>query len=59
VRRLFAVAAMLAGAVAGAVLVLEVSDVAAIGLAAALLAIVVVAASAASRSRAPWHARRV
>jgi uncharacterized membrane protein YoaK (UPF0700 family) len=58
VRRLLAVGAMLAGAVAGALLVLEVSDVAAIGLAAVLLAIVVVWASAASRSRAQWHAAR-
>jgi uncharacterized membrane protein YoaK (UPF0700 family) len=56
VRRLLAVSAMLGGAVAGAVLVLDVSDVAAIGLAAALLAIVVGCAGAASRSPAPWHA---
>jgi uncharacterized membrane protein YoaK (UPF0700 family) len=56
VRRLLAVAAMLAGAVAGAVLVLDVSDAAALALAAALLAIVVVAAGGRSRSPAPWHA---
>jgi uncharacterized membrane protein YoaK (UPF0700 family) len=58
VRRLLAVAAMLAGAVCGAVLVLEVSTVAALGLAAALLAIVFACASAASRSPAGWHAPR-
>jgi uncharacterized membrane protein YoaK (UPF0700 family) len=56
VRRLLAVGAMLAGAAVGAVLVLEVSNVAALGLAAALLGLVVVCASAASRSPAPWHA---
>jgi uncharacterized membrane protein YoaK (UPF0700 family) len=55
VRRVLAVGAMLAGATAGAVLVLEVSTVAALGLAAALLAIVVVCASAGSRSPAHWH----
>jgi uncharacterized membrane protein YoaK (UPF0700 family) len=54
VRRLSAVVAMLAGAW----LVLEVSDVAALGLAAALLALVLVAAVAGSRSPAPWHAPR-
>ena len=58
VRRLLAVGAMLAGAAVGAVLVLEVSNVAALGLAAALLAIVVVCASAGSRSPAQWHAPR-
>jgi uncharacterized membrane protein YoaK (UPF0700 family) len=58
VRRLLAVGAMLAGAAVGAVLVLEVSDVAALGLAAALLAIVVVCATAGSRSPAQWHAPR-
>jgi uncharacterized membrane protein YoaK (UPF0700 family) len=57
-RRLLAVFAMLAGAVAGALLVLEVSDVAALGLAAALLALVVLWAAAASRSPAAWHAAR-
>jgi uncharacterized membrane protein YoaK (UPF0700 family) len=56
VRRALAVGAMLAGAIAGAALVLEVSNVAALGLAAALLAIVVVCAGAASRSPARWHA---
>jgi uncharacterized membrane protein YoaK (UPF0700 family) len=54
VRRVLAVVAMLAGAVAGALLVLEVSDVAALGLATALLAIVLVAAVAASRAPAQW-----
>ncbi len=58
VRRLFAVAAMLVGAVTGALLVLDVSDVAALGLAACLLSIVVASAIAASRSPAPWHAPR-
>src|SRR3954462_12015397 len=48
-RRLLAVAAMLIGAVLGAVLVLEVSTVAALGLATALLAVVVVCTSVASR----------
>ena len=57
-RRLLAVAAMLAGAVLGAVLVLEVSNVAALGLAAALLAVVVVRAGAGSRSPAQWHTPR-
>jgi len=58
VRRLSAIAAMLAGAVAGAWLVLEVSDLAALGLAIALLSLVLVAAVAGSRSPAPWHAPR-
>jgi uncharacterized membrane protein YoaK (UPF0700 family) len=55
-RRLLAVAAMLAGAVAGALLVLKVSDKAALALAAALLAIVGLWASAAIRAPAAWHA---
>jgi uncharacterized membrane protein YoaK (UPF0700 family) len=58
VRRLLAVAAMLAGAASGAVLVLDVSTVAALGLAAALLVIVVACAIAGSRSLAGWHAPR-
>jgi uncharacterized membrane protein YoaK (UPF0700 family) len=58
VRRLLAVGAMLAGATAGALLVLQVSDVAALALAAALLALVVVCAITASRAPAPWHASR-
>ena len=57
-RRLLAVTAMLAGALAGALLVLEVSSVAALGLAAALLATVVAGAAAASRAPASWHAAR-
>jgi uncharacterized membrane protein YoaK (UPF0700 family) len=58
VRRLLAVSAMLTGAVLGALLVLRVSNVAGLGLAAALLATVVLGASAASRSPAQWHAPR-
>jgi uncharacterized membrane protein YoaK (UPF0700 family) len=57
-RRLLAVVAMLAGAVAGALLVLEVSSVAALGLAAAILAIVVLWTAAADGSPAAWHAAR-
>jgi uncharacterized membrane protein YoaK (UPF0700 family) len=56
IRRLLAVAAMLAGAVAGALLVLEVSSEAALALAAALIAIVGLWASAAVRTAAAWHA---
>jgi uncharacterized membrane protein YoaK (UPF0700 family) len=55
IRRLLAVAAMLAGAVAGALLVLEVSDEAALALAGALLAVVGLSASAAARTPAAWH----
>jgi uncharacterized membrane protein YoaK (UPF0700 family) len=58
VRRLAAVAAMLAGAIAGALLVLRVSDVAALALAATLLAITLAGAAAASRLPAGWHAPR-
>jgi uncharacterized membrane protein YoaK (UPF0700 family) len=58
IRRLLAVAAMLVGAIAGAWLVLQVSNAAALALAAALLAIVVAAAIAGSRAPAPWHAPR-
>ena len=57
-RRLLAVVAMLAGAVAGAVLVLQVSNVAALGLAAAILAIVVLWTTAATRAPAAWHTAR-
>jgi uncharacterized membrane protein YoaK (UPF0700 family) len=57
VRRVLAVTAMLAGATVGALLVLEVSYVAALGLAAGLLAIVLVAALATSRAPARWHRR--
>lgn len=56
IRRLLAVAAMLAGAVAGALLVLEVSDEAALALAIALLAIVALSVSTAIRTPAAWHA---
>ena len=55
VRRLLAVGAMLVGAVAGALLVLNVGTVAALGLAAALLAVVTAAAWAGSRVPARWH----
>jgi uncharacterized membrane protein YfcA len=57
-RRLLAVAAMLAGAAAGALLVLQVDDTAALGLAAALLAVVALSAVAGSRSPARWHDSR-
>jgi uncharacterized membrane protein YoaK (UPF0700 family) len=56
VRRVLAVAAMLAGATAGALLVLDASDVAALGFAVVLLAIVLVASLATSRTPAAWHA---
>jgi hypothetical protein len=49
---------MLAGAVLGALLVLEVSDVAAFGLAAALLGVTVLWARLGVRSPAAWHAAR-
>jgi uncharacterized membrane protein YoaK (UPF0700 family) len=55
-RRLLAVVAMLAGAVAGAVLVLKAGNVAALGLAVALLGIVVLWTSTAIREPAAWHA---
>ncbi len=58
VRRLFAVGAMLAGAAFGAWLVLDVSTVAALGLAAALLAVVAACAAAGNRSPAQWHTPR-
>ena len=57
-RRVLAVLTMLAGAAVGAVLVLDVSDVAALALAASLLVSVVVGASMLSRSSASWHAPR-
>ena len=50
--------AMLIGAISGALLVLQVSNVAALGLAAVLLAIVVVGAGAGGRGSAAWHAPR-
>jgi uncharacterized membrane protein YoaK (UPF0700 family) len=58
IRRLLAVMAMLAGAVTGTLLVLHVSDVAALGFAACLLTIVVGSAIGLSRSPAPWQAPR-
>jgi uncharacterized membrane protein YoaK (UPF0700 family) len=58
IRRLLAVIAMLGGAITGTLLVLHVSDAAALGLAACLLTIVVGSAIASSRSPAPWHAPR-
>ncbi len=54
-RRSLAVAAMLIGAVAGALLVLDVSNVAALSLAAFLLVVAAGVAAAASRSPAAWH----
>ena len=58
VRRLLAVAAMLGGAVAGTLLVLHVSNVAALGLGAALLALALAGAIAGSLAPAPWHSPR-
>jgi hypothetical protein len=58
VRRLLAVGTMLAGAVVGALLVLDVSNESALAVAAGLLAIVVVGAGLTSRVPAPWHAPR-
>ena len=57
VRRLLAVAAMLGGAIAGALLVLHVSNAAALGLGAGLLAIALVGAIAGSLSPAHWHSQ--
>src|ERR1022692_709994 len=54
-RRLLAVATMLAGAVAGAWLVLRISPAAALGLAASLLAVVTTAAAAAARRPGKWR----
>jgi uncharacterized membrane protein YoaK (UPF0700 family) len=56
VRRVLAVAAMLVGATVGALLVLDVSNVAGLGLASGLLGIVLVSALATSRAPARWHA---
>jgi uncharacterized membrane protein YoaK (UPF0700 family) len=53
-RRLLAVAAMLLGALIGALLVLEVSTVAPLAAAAATLAVAAIAAHKLSRSRAGW-----
>ncbi|RKQ93050.1 uncharacterized membrane protein YoaK (UPF0700 family) [Solirubrobacter pauli] len=55
-RRLLAVLAMFAGAAVGALLVLEVSNEAALALAALLLAVVTGVAVAGSRVSATWHA---
>jgi uncharacterized membrane protein YoaK (UPF0700 family) len=55
VRRLLAVATMFAGAVAGALLVIHVGPAAGVGLALALIGLVLVAATAAARSPAAWH----
>lgn len=54
-RRLLAVAAMFAGAVAGALLVLRVSQLAAFILAAGLLAVSVAAAATQAQRPAPWQ----
>jgi uncharacterized membrane protein YoaK (UPF0700 family) len=53
-RRLLAVAAMLLGALIGALLILEVSTVAPLAAAAATLAVAAIAAQKLSRSRAGW-----
>ena len=55
-RRLLAVAAMVAGAAAGASLTLHVSAVAGLALAAALLAAVAISAALATRRTAAWRA---
>ena len=55
VRRVLAVLTMLGGAIAGAVLVLDVSAVAALGVAAGLLVGVTAAASATARRPAHWQ----
>jgi uncharacterized membrane protein YoaK (UPF0700 family) len=54
-RRLLAVATMLGGAVAGALLVLHASPAAALGLATGLLAAVAVGATLTARRPAPWQ----
>jgi uncharacterized membrane protein YoaK (UPF0700 family) len=54
-RRLLAVATMLAGAAAGAWLVLRISPAAALGLAAGLLAVVTAGATAATRRTGTWR----
>jgi uncharacterized membrane protein YoaK (UPF0700 family) len=54
-RRLLAVAAMLVGAITGAWLVLSVSPLSALVLAAALLAVVTIGAAAATARPAPWR----
>ncbi len=54
-RRLAAVTAMFAGAVAGALLVLHVSPAAGVGLALCLIGLVLAAATVAARSTAAWR----
>lgn len=54
-RRLLAVTAMLAGAIAGAVLVLDVSPAAGLAATTAVLVAVVTTASALSRTNHAWH----
>jgi uncharacterized membrane protein YoaK (UPF0700 family) len=56
-RRVLAVVAMLAGAVAGAELVLNASATAALGLGTALLTVVTIAAVMTTRHPAPWRTR--
>jgi uncharacterized membrane protein YoaK (UPF0700 family) len=56
-RRVLAVAAMLAGAVAGAELVLNASATAALALGTALLTVVTIAAVITTRHPAPWRTR--
>jgi uncharacterized membrane protein YoaK (UPF0700 family) len=56
-RRVLAVTTMLVGAAAGAVLVIHVRPVAALGLAAALLAVVLVLSAVASKRPAEWQGR--
>ena len=57
VRRVLAVAAMFAGAVGGALLVLHVGTAAALGAAAGLLAVVTAGAALAVRRPGPWRAK--
>lgn len=54
-RRLLAVATMLAGAAAGAWLVLRISPAAALGLAAGMLALVTAGAAATARHPGTWR----
>jgi uncharacterized membrane protein YoaK (UPF0700 family) len=54
-RRLLAVTTMLGGAIAGAVLVLEIAPVAALGATAGVLLAVIVAVSGLNRTHRAWH----
>jgi len=54
-RRLLAVASMLVGAVAGALLVLHVSPAAGVGLAVALMGLMLLSTMVAARAPAAWH----